>query len=821
TTSFSNRTTAKTMKTEIFRPTSKRRSQAGERARPKFLGAAWQRPQLNIFERGLLIEVYGDRGVGEFEVMVCSSLPVGKEKRKIKSLAGAIYHMFSGVTCSSRMIMSIPWSSPPFVTLGASQNLSSNTSTALVERRTFKSKNNRRTPPLLRGVRGLLNVREWRKWGDDVNAIIIGRLNDSLRPSVLYKPTVAAAPFRYPLIITGRARKKDGSRRFVLNEQSKYPESRGDFTILLSNIVLGCKFVCSAVNKAGLAKLIGLAGDTNIQACFYGEEQKKLNVLSNDVFVKALVSSGRTSVLVPEEDEEATFVESSKRGKYCVVFDPLDGSSNIDCGVSIGTIFGIYTMEHSDEPTTEDVLKPGNEMVAAGYCMYGSSCMLVLSTGTGVNGFTLDPSLGEFILTHPDIKIPKKGNIYSVNEGNAQNWDGPTTKYVERCKYPKDGSPAKSLRYVGSMVADVHPTLLYGGIFLVQLYKTTPNHGRLKPPYRRLTPEEYAQRKKDDLCFRCDEKYVYPHVCSRKELMVLVVHENGTEIEISEEQMEHREDEEEEITEVAELSVNSVVGLSAPHTIKLRGTINGEEVVVLIDSGATHNFISESLVRRLGLTRGTSRGYGVMVGGGMIVQGKGICEEVQLKCSSLKFLSVDNNNIKDTFPFWLKGLPNLQAFTLRSNRFYGPISPPGQGPLAFPELRILEIADNKFTGSLPQDYFVNWKVMTEDGSLLKTLIALNLSNNAFTGHIPRSLENVTELESLDLSRNKLSGEIPRELKSLSFLAYISVAHNQLKGEIPQGPQFSGQAESSFEGNPGLCGLPLQGSCFAPPPTQQF
>lgn len=199
--------------------------------------------------------------------------------------------------------------------------------------------------------------------------------------------------------------------------------------------------------------------------------------------------------------------------------------------------------------------------------------------------------------------------------------------------------------------------------------------------------------------------------------MVLVVHENGTEIEISEEQMEHREDEEEEITEVAELSVNSVVGLSAPHTIKLRGTINGEEVVVLIDSGATHNFISESLVRRLGLTRGTSRGYGVMVGGGMIVQGKGICEEVQLKCSSLKFLSVDNNNIKDTFPFWLKGLPNLQAFTLRSNRFYGPISPPGQGPLAFPELRILEIADNKFTGSFPQDYFVNWKVMTEDGSL--------------------------------------------------------------------------------------------------------
>ncbi|KAJ0026424.1 hypothetical protein Pint_07941 [Pistacia integerrima] len=137
--------------------------------------------------------------------------------------------------------------------------------------------------------------------------------------------------------------------RFVLNEQSKHPESRGDFTILLSHIVLGCKFVCSAVNKAGLAKLIGLAGETNVQASILdlslcsvlllsGEEQKKLDVLSNEVFVKALVSSGRTCILVSEEDEEATFVEHSKRGRYCVVFDPLDGSSNIDCGVSIGTV---------------------------------------------------------------------------------------------------------------------------------------------------------------------------------------------------------------------------------------------------------------------------------------------------------------------------------------------------------------------------------------------------------------------------------------------------------------------------------------------------
>ncbi|KAJ4891513.1 receptor like protein 26 [Raphanus sativus] len=249
-----------------------------------------------------------------------------------------------------------------------------------------------------------------------------------------------------------------------------------------------------------------------------------------------------------------------------------------------------------------------------------------------------------------------------------------------------------------------------------------------------------------------------------------------------------------------------------------------------------------------------------------------------LNCSFLRFLSVDNNRIEDTFPFCLKALPNLQVFTLRSNRFFGHLSPPDQGPLSFPELRILELSDNKFTGSLPPSFFVNWKAsslkMDEDGQiymgdykhayyvyedtldlqykglfmeqgkvltsyntidfsgnklqghipesigLLKALIALNLSNNAFTGHIPLSLANVTELESLDLSRNHLSGTIPRELGSLSFLAYISVAHNQLRGEIPQGPQFSGQAESSFEGNTGLCGLPLRGSCFAPPKQLQ-
>ncbi|XP_028800878.1 fructose-1,6-bisphosphatase, cytosolic [Neltuma alba] len=266
--------------------------------------------------------------------------------------------------------------------------------------------------------------------------------------------------------------------RFVLNEQSKHKQSRGDFTILLNHIVLGCKFVCSSVSKAGLAKVLGLAGQTNVQ----GEDQKKLDVLSNEVFVKALVSSGRTCILVSEENEDPIFVEPSQRGKYIVVFDPLDGSSNIDCGVSIGTIFGIYLVKDQNNPTLDDILQSGNSILAAGYCMYGSSCTFVLSTGNGVNGFTLDPCLGEFILTHPNIKIPKKGKVYSVNEGNAKNWDEPTAKYVQNCKYPQDGSPSKSLRYIGSMVADIHRTLLYGGIFMYPADKKSPS-GKLRILY--------------------------------------------------------------------------------------------------------------------------------------------------------------------------------------------------------------------------------------------------------------------------------------------------------------------------------------------------
>ncbi|GAK64386.1 fructose-1,6-bisphosphatase [Moesziomyces antarcticus] len=261
--------------------------------------------------------------------------------------------------------------------------------------------------------------------------------------------------------------------RHVLTEGFKRREesaASGDLTILLSSLQTTCKFIESNVRKASLINLIGAAGNTNVQ----GEDQKKLDVLSNEIMINALRASGKTAVLVSEEDDEAIFVGEkeeggtfeSTKGKYCVVFDPLDGSSNIDAGVNIGTIFGIYLVKDGSKGTLEDVLRPGREMVAAGYCMYGSSANLVLTTGNGVNGYTLDNQIGEFILTHPNIRLPNRGKIYSINEGNSMYYHEPVLKYLDSIKFPKgEGAKPYSARYIGSMVADVHRTLLYGGIF--------------------------------------------------------------------------------------------------------------------------------------------------------------------------------------------------------------------------------------------------------------------------------------------------------------------------------------------------------------------
>jgi len=210
------------------------------------------------------------------------------------------------------------------------------------------------------------------------------------------------------------------------------------------------------------------------------------DVFSNDCMINAISWSGKVALMASEEIEREIVVDNCDDPKYCVVFDPLDGSSNIDANVSVGTIFGILRVKsdvaNGDKPNVNtDLLQTGENLVCSGYAMYGDATMLVLTFGDVVNGFTLDPQIGEFILTHKNIKIPSKGKIYSVNEGNSKSWDPVIREYVEKCKDPPTGKPKKA-RYIGSMVADVHRTLLYGGIFLYPATKSARN-GKLRLLY--------------------------------------------------------------------------------------------------------------------------------------------------------------------------------------------------------------------------------------------------------------------------------------------------------------------------------------------------
>merc|ERR1712168_336716 len=243
--------------------------------------------------------------------------------------------------------------------------------------------------------------------------------------------------------------------RYVIQEQQKYPDATGELTQLLNAMLTAIEAVSTAVRKAGLANLYGMTGSSNVQ----GEEVKKLDDIANDLFINMLRSSFTTCVLVTEENQDAIIVEGPQQGKYVVCFDPLDGSSNIDCLVSIGSIFAIYKRE-STAPDAN---------------------MVVLSTGHGVNGFQLDPSIGEFILTEPNIRIKPRGKIYSINEGYDKFWDEPTRRYIQSKKYPKSGKPYGA-RYIGSMVADVHRTLVYGGIFSYPATSEAPK-GKLRLLY--------------------------------------------------------------------------------------------------------------------------------------------------------------------------------------------------------------------------------------------------------------------------------------------------------------------------------------------------
>lgn len=265
--------------------------------------------------------------------------------------------------------------------------------------------------------------------------------------------------------------------RFVLAEQRKVPGATGDLTQLINSISTAVKAISSAVRKAGIAKLHGIAGEINVQ----GEEVKKLDCFSNDLFINMIRSSFTACAMVSEENENMIEVETEKRGKYIVCFDPLDGSSNIDCLVSIGSIFAIYKKTSDGPLSVKDALQPGRKLVAAGYGLYGSATMIVLSLGCGVNGFMLDPAIGEFVLTDPNMTIKPRGKIYSINEGYGKYWGDAVKEYIHKKKFPEKGNPYAA-RYIGSMVADVHRTLVYGGIFMYPATTEAPK-GKLRLLY--------------------------------------------------------------------------------------------------------------------------------------------------------------------------------------------------------------------------------------------------------------------------------------------------------------------------------------------------
>lgn len=270
---------------------------------------------------------------------------------------------------------------------------------------------------------------------------------------------------------------------FIIEKQHDFPHASGELSSLLASIRLAAKIVNREINKAGLVDIIGAVGHANIQ----GEEQQKLDVYANDKFKAALEARDQVCGVASEEENEAVIFNKAlnKNAKYVVLIDPLDGSSNIDVNVSVGTIFSIYRRISpvGSPPIIDDFLQPGHKQVAAGYVIYGSSTMLVYTTGNGVNGFTYDPSIGSFCLSHENMKVPKDGFIYSINEGNYIRFPNGIKKYIKYCQEnePNSGRPYTS-RYIGSLVADVHRNMLKGGIYL---YPSTLSHpqGKLRLLY--------------------------------------------------------------------------------------------------------------------------------------------------------------------------------------------------------------------------------------------------------------------------------------------------------------------------------------------------
>jgi len=253
---------------------------------------------------------------------------------------------------------------------------------------------------------------------------------------------------------------------FIIENQKTFKYSSGELSRLINSIRLAAKVVNHEVNKAGLVDITGAYGETNVQ----GEDQQKLDVLANDLFIETLINREIVCGIASEEEEDFITVQGQNKNhdnKYVVLMDPLDGSSNIDVNVSVGTIFSVFRrVTPAGEPVSmKDFLQPGNKQVAAGYIIYGTSTMLVYTTGHGVNGFTLNPAIGTYYLSHPDMQFPESGRIYSVNEGNYIHFPVGVKKYIKYCQEEEGDRPYTS-RYIGSLVSDIHRNMIKGGIYM-------------------------------------------------------------------------------------------------------------------------------------------------------------------------------------------------------------------------------------------------------------------------------------------------------------------------------------------------------------------
>jgi fructose-1,6-bisphosphatase I len=271
--------------------------------------------------------------------------------------------------------------------------------------------------------------------------------------------------------------------QFIIEQQRGLPDASGTFSMLLNNIVTACKKISHLVNRGNLVGVLGSAESENVQ----GEVQKKLDIITNDIMVNALNWTGHLAGMASEEvDDIITIPAQYPKGKYLALFDPLDGSSNIDVNLAVGTIFSIIRCREGVDPAPEDFLRKGSEQVCAGFVLYGPSTMMVLTTGHGVNGFTLDQDIGEFILTHPNMRIPEETNEFAINMSNQRFWEPPVQRYIDECLQGTEGPREKNfnMRWIASLVAEVYRILTRGGVFLYPLDLRDPSKpGKLRIMY--------------------------------------------------------------------------------------------------------------------------------------------------------------------------------------------------------------------------------------------------------------------------------------------------------------------------------------------------